>query len=166
MQCEGHLFLAASRHGPDCIHSELRYRGRQVVTPHRQHNRTRTSMITRTLIAIVTITFGISLLAVAPGVQANVASTPELDSELLAADTPRTTVLGNTFLAPTGWTISIRGRSTILEVPEGGSYIVLFDVPVKNAASGDDAVAAAWAEYKPGASWPLKVTTPIADRDG
>ena len=36
----------------------------------------------------------------------------------------------------------------------------------KDAADADAAVAAAWAAYKPDAKWPLKVTTPVADRDG
>lgn len=82
------------------------------------------------------------------------------------ADTPRTTVLGNTFIAPAGWTITVRGPATILEAPEGGSFLALVDIPVKDAASGDDAVKAAWAAYKPDARWPLKVTNPVADRDG
>ena len=118
------------------------------------------------LIASVTTALAISLPAVAAEVQADPAPTTEPVRELIATDAPKTTVRGNTFLAPAGWTLSVRGRSTILEVPEGGSYIVLFDVPVKDAATGDDAVAAAWAAYKPDASWPLKVTTPIADEDG
>src|SRR5688572_4503166 len=119
-----------------------------------------------TLIASVTTALAISLPAVAAEVQAEPAPTTEPVRELIATDAPKTTVRGNTFLAPAGWTLSVRGRSTILEVPEGGSYIGLFDVPVKDAATGDDAVAAAWAAYKPDASWPLKVTTPIADEDG
>jgi CubicO group peptidase (beta-lactamase class C family) len=94
------------------------------------------------------------------------AAPAEVKRERLAADSPRTTVLGNTFVAPAGWTISVRGRSTILEAPEGGSFLVLFDAAVKELASQDAAVKAAWAEYKADAKWPLKVTTPIADRDG
>ena len=86
--------------------------------------------------------------------------------ERLAADTPKTTVLGNTFVAPMGWTLTVRGRSTILEAPEGGSYLVLFDIPAKEAPSADAALAAAWSDYKPAAPWPLKVTTPVADKDG
>src|SRR5688572_2770992 len=118
------------------------------------------------LIASVTTALAISQPAFAAEVRADPVPTTEPVRELIATDAPKTTVRGNTFLAPAGWTLSVRGRSTILEVPEGGSYIVLFDVPVKDAATGDDAVAAAWAAYKPDASWPLKVTTPIADEDG
>jgi CubicO group peptidase (beta-lactamase class C family) len=84
----------------------------------------------------------------------------------ITADTPKTTVAGNTFVAPAGWSLVVRGPSTILEAPEGGSFVVLVDVPVKDAADADAAVAAAWASYKPDAKWPLKVTTPIADKDG
>lgn len=86
--------------------------------------------------------------------------------ERLTADTPKTTVAGNTFVAPSGWSLLVRGPATILEAPEGGSFIVLVDVPVKSAADADAAVAAGWAAYKPDAKWPLKVTTPIADKDG
>jgi CubicO group peptidase (beta-lactamase class C family) len=83
--------------------------------------------------------------------------------ETLAADTPRTTLAGNKFIAPAGWTIEVRGPATILEPPEGGSAIALVDVKAKDAA---DAVAAAWAAYRPDAKWPLKVTNDFPDRDG
>jgi CubicO group peptidase (beta-lactamase class C family) len=86
--------------------------------------------------------------------------------ERLGADTAKTTVAGNTFVAPAGWSLLVRGPATILEAPEGGSFIALVDVAAKDAADADAAVAAAWAAYKPDAKWPLKVTTPIADKDG
>ena len=81
----------------------------------------------------------------------------------LAADTPATTVLGNTFIAPAGWTVSARGPATILAPPEGDSWIALVDVDAKDA---DAAVAAAWAAYKPDAKWPLKVANDAPDKDG
>lgn len=84
-------------------------------------------------------------------------------SEVLAADAPRTTVAGNTFTAPAGWRIEVRGPATILEPPEGGSHIALVDV---QALDADRAVAAAWAAYKPDARWPLKVTNDFPDKDG
>ena len=87
-------------------------------------------------------------------------------AERLAADTPRTTALGNTFVAPSGWTLSETGRMSLLEVPEGGSFLALFDVPAKEAATAEDALAAAWAAYPSATRWPLMVTTPVADRDG
>ena len=39
-------------------------------------------------------------------------------AERLTADTPRTTVAGNTFIAPAGWSIAVRGPATVLEPPE------------------------------------------------
>ena len=80
----------------------------------------------------------------------------------LSADTPKTTVLGNTFIAPAGWSISVRGPATILEAPEGDSRILLVDVRAKDA---DAAVAAGWAAYQP-PKWPLKVVTEVPDKDG
>jgi len=84
-------------------------------------------------------------------------------AERIGSDTPRTTVAGNTFVAPAGWSIAVRGNATVLEAPEGGSFIVLVDIEAKDA---DSAIADAWSAYKPGATWPLKAITPVADRDG
>lgn len=84
-------------------------------------------------------------------------------SEKLTADTPKTTVLGNTFLAPKDWTIRVKGAATILEAPEGDSSVALVDVQTKTA---DEALAAAWKVYKPDAKWPVKVTNDLPDRDG
>jgi CubicO group peptidase (beta-lactamase class C family) len=88
------------------------------------------------------------------------------DAERIAADSPRTTVAGNTFVAPAGWSLTVRGPATILEAPEGGSFIALVDVAGKDAKDAEAAVAAAWKAYRPDAKWPLKVTTPVADKDG
>jgi CubicO group peptidase (beta-lactamase class C family) len=84
-------------------------------------------------------------------------------ADALEADTPKTTVAGNTFVAPAGWSVGVRGPATILASPEGDSWIALVDVTAKDA---DSAVAAAWAAYKPDAKWPLKVTNDIPDRNG
>ncbi|MGO9829779.1 MAG: serine hydrolase domain-containing protein [Myxococcaceae bacterium] len=81
----------------------------------------------------------------------------------LAADTPAATVEGATFIAPAGWSLSVRGPATILEAPEAGSQIALVDVHAKDAEA---AVAAAWVAYKPGAHWPLKVKSRAPDKDG
>ena len=81
----------------------------------------------------------------------------------LPADTPSATVQGNTFIAPAGWTVSVRGPATILAPPEGDSWIALVDV---EAADADAAVAKAWAAYKPDAKWPLKVSNDVPDKDG
>jgi CubicO group peptidase (beta-lactamase class C family) len=82
--------------------------------------------------------------------------------EPLTADTPKTTVLGNSFVAPAGWSVSVRGPATIVEAPEGDSRIVLVDVKAKDA---DAALAAGWKAYKEN-QWPLKVATDQPDKDG
>jgi hypothetical protein len=83
--------------------------------------------------------------------------------ERLSADTPKATVEGNTFIAPSGWGIIVRGPATILQAPEGDTHIVLVDVHANDA---DAAVAAAWAAYGTDKKWPLKVTTDSPDKDG
>jgi CubicO group peptidase (beta-lactamase class C family) len=84
-------------------------------------------------------------------------------SERMAGDTRKTTVEGNTFIAPKDWTVAVRGSATVLQPPEGNSAIALVDV---HAPSSDSAVALGWREYKPDAKWPLKVVNQMADRDG
>jgi CubicO group peptidase (beta-lactamase class C family) len=85
------------------------------------------------------------------------------DATPLAADTPQKTVLGNPFIAPTGWTVTVKGAATLLGAPEGDSWIALVDTPAKDT---DAALAAAWAAYKPDAKWPLKLATDHPDKDG
>lgn len=82
--------------------------------------------------------------------------------EPLAADTPMTTVTGNTFTAPVDWTVSVNGTATIISPPEDDSALVLVDV---NADDAETAVTAAWAAYK-AHSWTLKETNERADNDG
>jgi CubicO group peptidase (beta-lactamase class C family) len=110
---------------------------------------------------------GLWLLAALPLSGLTVAPTPPAakapSGAALAADTPKTTVAGNTFIAPAGWTVDVKGPATILAAPEGDSWIALVDVDGKDA---DAALAAAWAAYKPDAKWPLKVTSDAPDRDG
>jgi CubicO group peptidase (beta-lactamase class C family) len=89
--------------------------------------------------------------------------TPGPTMERLAVDTPKTTVAGNTFIAPAGWGVTVREPATILEPPESDSYLALVDVQAKDA---DAAVAAAWKAYRPDAKWPLKTTNDIPDKDG
>ncbi len=83
--------------------------------------------------------------------------------EVQSADTPRTTVAGNTFIAPEGWRVEVKGPMTLLTPPEGDSHIALIDLEANDA---DAAVKAAWAAYRPDASWPLKVTHDFPDKDG
>ena len=87
---------------------------------------------------------------------------PAAAKQKLSADTPTTTTLGNTFIAPAGWSVAVRGPATIVEAPEGDSRIVIVDVRAKDA---DAAVAAGWAAYQP-PKWPLKVTNDAPDKDG
>jgi CubicO group peptidase (beta-lactamase class C family) len=84
-------------------------------------------------------------------------------SERLAADTPKTTVLGNAFVAPKDWSIRIKGPATILTAPEGDSWVALVDV---QATGPDEALAAGWQAYKSDAKWPVKVTHDLPDKDG
>jgi CubicO group peptidase (beta-lactamase class C family) len=83
--------------------------------------------------------------------------------ERLAADTPKTTVTGNPFIAPKDWTLTVKGPATILESPESGSWIALVDVA---ATSDDEALGKAWKAYRPEAKWPVKVSNQLPDRDG
>ena len=100
--------------------------------------------------------------AVAPPVVAAPPATPPA-AELLTADTEKSTVEGATFIAPAGWSVTVRGAATILTPPEGDSHIAIVDVRAADAAA---AVAAAWAAYRPEAAWPVKVVTDEPDRDG
>jgi hypothetical protein len=88
---------------------------------------------------------------------------PTAPPERLAADTARVTVAGNTFVAPAGWTIEVRGPATILAPPEPGSHLALVDV---TAADADAAVELAWKAYKPDHAWPLLVANDAPDHDG
>jgi CubicO group peptidase (beta-lactamase class C family) len=82
--------------------------------------------------------------------------------EVLAADTPATTVRGNRFTAPAEWRLSARGSATLIEAPEEGSRIVLVDVEADGA---DEALAKGWQAYRtPG--WEIKGSNERADADG
>src|ERR1700685_2516411 len=97
--------------------------------------------------------------AVQPAITTASAQAPET----LSADTPKTTVLGNAFIAPKDWSIRVKGPATILEAPEGDSWVALVDVENKTQ---EEALAAAWQAYKPDGKWPLKVSNDLPDRDG
>jgi len=85
------------------------------------------------------------------------------ESPPLSADTPSKTPAGVTFTAPAGWRIVTGDRSVTLTPPEDDSRIVAVDV---KAASADEAVALAWAAYKPDAKPPLRISVPGVARDG
>jgi CubicO group peptidase (beta-lactamase class C family) len=94
---------------------------------------------------------------------AQVASPPPPSAQRLSADTPKTTVAGNAFVAPKDWSIRVQGPATVLEAPEGNSWIALVDVQAKTP---EEALATAWRAYKPEAKWPVKVSNDLPDRDG
>lgn len=117
--------------------------------------RTHVSCILATAVIFVTVRSGLE--GAAPS------ASGAADRKPLTADTPKQTVRGNTFIAPAGWVVAVRGPATILGAPEGDSWLALVDVTVPDAKA---AVAAAWAAYKPEAKWPLKVVTDRPDKDG
>jgi len=84
-------------------------------------------------------------------------------TEQLAADTPRATAAGATFTAPAGWTLRTLPDAIVLDPPEADSHIALVDATAQDA---DEAVAKAWALYRPDAKRPLKLTVPGAARNG
>ncbi|MBI2373773.1 MAG: beta-lactamase family protein [Deltaproteobacteria bacterium] len=91
------------------------------------------------------------------------AKSNEPGPEEVTADTPKTTVAGNTFIAPAGWRIVTKGQATILEAPERGSRIAFVDVQAQDAEA---ALALAWSAYGLGKQWPVKVANDSPDRDG
>lgn len=112
---------------------------------------------TAVLVLVVILSF--TLAAQGPSAPAAKAQGPER----LHGDTPKATVLGNAFTAPKDWSIRVKGPATILEAPEGNSWIALIDVP---ADKPEQALAAAWKAYRPEAKWPVKVSNDLPDKDG
>ena len=51
--------------------------------------------------------------AVVPSASGAALQEPATKGQPLAADTPSTTVAGHTFIAPAGWTVSVKGKATI-----------------------------------------------------
>ena len=84
--------------------------------------------------------------------------------EVLAADALRTTVDGNNFMVPAGWSLRTAGSAVILTAPEGGSHIALVDVG--SGKDAETAVAAAWSTYDPTAEWPVKRVVDQPVRNG
>ena len=71
--------------------------------------------------------FALTLLAPPSSHAVAAQATSAAPTKTLNTDTPLTTVAGNTFIAPEGWRVEVRGPATILEPPEGGSHIALID---------------------------------------
>ncbi len=116
-----------------------------------------------TLLLVASLLVIVSLLLISPATIVGQEQGPAAVGERLAADTLETTVLGNPFVAPKDWSVWVKGPATILEAPEGGSWIALVDLRAKTA---DEALKAAWQAYRPEATWPVKVTNDLPDRDG
>src|SRR4051812_36133112 len=81
----------------------------------------------------------------------------------LTADTPQKTPAGASFTAPVDWTVTKGPNFVTLTAPEGDSRVAIVDATGKDAA---EAVASAWAAYKPDSKRPLKVTLPQPALDG
>jgi CubicO group peptidase (beta-lactamase class C family) len=88
---------------------------------------------------------------------------PALAAEPLSADTRLTTTGGATFTAPMGWRVTSATNKTVLDPPEADTHLVLLDVQATDAAS---AVAAGWANYRPDANRPLRISTQQAPYNG
>ena len=78
-------------------------------------------------------------------------------AETLTAASPRATASGHTFTAPEGWTLSTAGPMVTLRPPEADSALVIVDLKAKTAA---DAVAQAWALYRPDLKLDLEISNP------
>ena len=88
----------------------------------------------------------------------------ETASEVMAADTPRSTAGGATFTAPAGWQLQRSDKLLTLQAPEGDLRVSLVEL---QAATADAAVAQAWALVQPTqAVRPLKLASLIAPRNG
>ena len=84
--------------------------------------------------------------------------------ETLAADAPRGTAAGTTFLAPAGWSLHRTGTMVVLDPPETDTHLVLVDVGAASDARA--AVAAAWAAWRPQNPPKLKVLSSQPGRNG
>ena len=113
----------------------------------------------RVLVLILAAALG----AVGPSANGAAPQEAATKGQPLAADTPSTTTAGHTFIAPVGWTVSVKGKATIVEAPEGDSRIVFVDVTTMEP---DAAIAEGWAAYQPAAKRPLKAKTDSSDKDG
>ncbi len=78
-------------------------------------------------------------------------------AQTLKAATTLTTASGHTFTAPEGWSVATAGPMITLQPPEGDSTLVIVDLKAKDAA---DAVAQAWAMYKPALKLELVISNP------
>ena len=88
---------------------------------------------------------------------------PKPVPQLATADSPHSTPGGATFIVPAAWSIASDASSVTMQPPEPDTHIAIFDI---HAPDAEAAVRSAWATYRPDMKRPLKVTTPIPDREG
>ncbi len=91
------------------------------------------------------------------------AAKPVESAERRTADTLEITAFGHGFIVPRGWALTRRGKASILEAPEGDSWVALVDVEAKDAEASIDE---AWAVYRGGAKPEVSMSVPIANRGG
>jgi CubicO group peptidase (beta-lactamase class C family) len=82
----------------------------------------------------------------------------------LVADTPGKTLAGATFTAPKEWSEAQTAGVTVLTAPENDTALAIVDIA--KATGAQDAVAQAWAAYRPSANYPVKLVSKLAPRDG
>ncbi len=90
------------------------------------------------------------------------ASSSPSESHKIAEDTPWQTFTGHPFTAPKDWTVTNKGNTTLIEAPEGGSYVALIDVEAKTS---DEALALAWKAIG-GTERRIELVTEQSDADG
>ena len=83
------------------------------------------------IIILVPIVLAVSFCSGLAGQTSSIPQANAQSSERLSDDAPKSTVLGNTFLAPKDWSIRVKAPATILEAPEGNSWIALVDIQAK-----------------------------------
>jgi hypothetical protein len=87
-------------------------------------------LIMNAITSIVLLVLSLQTTSTAP-------QTASAGGEVLTADTPRTTVAGNTFIAPAGWRVEVQGQNTLLTPPEGDSHIALIDLKANRRGECD-----------------------------
>ena len=76
------------------------------------------------------------------------AASPALAQEGVAPATETIDAGSNaSLLVPEGWTVVREGGTVAITAPEGDATIAL--VPIASAANGEEAVAQAWARFRP-----------------
>ena len=81
----------------------------------------------------------------------------------LTAEAKQTIGAGTTFVAPAGWTISVRSDAALVTGPEPDLKLGVFDM---GATSADEAVKLAWEVAHPGFARPLKLAQTRPGRRG